>query len=381
MELTCPGVPVTACASMRPSRSNTPAERSPASRTIGEKAVRNSDLRLLLDDRDEAVPHDLQVDFGQRVCGQVPAPARQAQHLAGRARPAYPQRSPIAPLQSLADILTTVDWSDARLYAVAAVAILAGFVRGFSGFGAGMVFIPAASAIYDPIVAIVLLFLIDTAASAPILPPHFRNCRWREVGPMAAAASLAFPFGLLFLLSVDPVATRWVLSGFILIATAAMASGLRYKGEPRIGQTFAVGLAMGFLSGAIGLGGPLIVLFWLGGPERAARVRSNIFAFFGVFSIVSLAGYWWSGLFTAPRLIGALALLPLYAGAMALGSGSSTARPTRATAARRSRSAPRSRSRRCRSGIGDRAPMPAGVPPRVSRATRASSVSAWKRSR
>jgi uncharacterized protein len=224
-------------------------------------------------------------------------------------------------LQSLADILTTVDWSDTRLYAVAAVAILAGFVRGFTGFGTGMVFIPAVSAIYDPILAIVLLFLIDTAASAPILPPHFRNCRWREVGPMAASASLAFPFGLMFLLRVDPVATRWVLSLFILVVTAAMATGLRYKGEPKVGQTLAVGSTMGFLSGAIGLGGPLIVLFWLGGPERAARVRSNIFAFFGAFSIVSLAGYWWTGLFTAPRLIGALALLPLYAGAMAIGSG------------------------------------------------------------
>ena len=42
MELTWPGVPVTACASIRPLRSNTPAERSPASRTIGEKAVRSS---------------------------------------------------------------------------------------------------------------------------------------------------------------------------------------------------------------------------------------------------------------------------------------------------------------------------------------------------
>src|SRR6266851_551672 len=40
MELTWPGVPVTAWASMRPSRSNTPAERSPHSRTIGLKAVR-----------------------------------------------------------------------------------------------------------------------------------------------------------------------------------------------------------------------------------------------------------------------------------------------------------------------------------------------------
>ena len=40
MEFTWPGVPVTACASMRPPRSNTPAERSPDSRTVVEKAVR-----------------------------------------------------------------------------------------------------------------------------------------------------------------------------------------------------------------------------------------------------------------------------------------------------------------------------------------------------
>src|SRR5215204_2570961 len=104
MELTCPGVPVTACASIRPSRSNTPAERSPASRTRREGGAQQ-DLRLLLDHRDEAAPHHLEVDFGQRVCGHVPAPVRQARHLAGRARPAYPERSPIAPLQSLADIL------------------------------------------------------------------------------------------------------------------------------------------------------------------------------------------------------------------------------------------------------------------------------------
>src|SRR5438876_886789 len=40
IELTWPGVPVTAWASMRPERSKTPAERSPHSRTIGLKAVR-----------------------------------------------------------------------------------------------------------------------------------------------------------------------------------------------------------------------------------------------------------------------------------------------------------------------------------------------------
>src|ERR687897_508525 len=61
MELTWPGVPVTACASMRPWRSKTPAERAPASRPIG----------------DEAAPHNLEVDFGKGVCGHGRAPFRQ----------------------------------------------------------------------------------------------------------------------------------------------------------------------------------------------------------------------------------------------------------------------------------------------------------------
>ena len=42
MELMCPGVPVTACATIQPRRSNTPAERSPASRTIEVNEVRMS---------------------------------------------------------------------------------------------------------------------------------------------------------------------------------------------------------------------------------------------------------------------------------------------------------------------------------------------------
>ena len=40
IEFTWPGVPVTACASIRPCRSNTPADRSPDSRTVVENAVR-----------------------------------------------------------------------------------------------------------------------------------------------------------------------------------------------------------------------------------------------------------------------------------------------------------------------------------------------------
>lgn len=220
----------------------------------------------------------------------------------------------------MTELLAAVDWSDPRIAFTIAMTALAGFVRGFTGFGAGMIMIPAVGAAYDPVTAIILLFIVDVGATTPTLLPHFRACQWREVGPVALAASLAFPFGLTFLLTVDPIVVRWGLSLFILSVTTLLASGWRYRGEPGVGRSLAVGGGMGALSGAIGLGGPLIVLFWLGGPERAARVRSNIFAFFGLFSVVSLTGFWWSGLFTPGRTLAGLALLPLYAGTLLIGS-------------------------------------------------------------
>jgi uncharacterized protein len=213
------------------------------------------------------------------------------------------------------DLLAALDWSDPRLAAVAATAFAAGLVRGFTGFGAGMVFIPAASAIYDPVTAVVLLVIIDYAATLPLLPPHLKAAQWREVGPATLAASLAFPLGLTFLLTTDPVVTRWILSLFVLSITLILAAGRRYTGEPHLGLTLGVGGGVGFLSGMIGLGGPLVVLFWLGGPAR-----SNIFAFFGLFSAVSIVGYWWSGIFTRERVALSLLLLPLYAMPLVLGS-------------------------------------------------------------
>ena len=51
---------------------------------------------------------------------------------------------------------------------VTAAAALAGLVRGFSGFGAAMVFVPIAGALYSPEQAVVLLFLTDTVVDSVV---------------------------------------------------------------------------------------------------------------------------------------------------------------------------------------------------------------------
>ncbi len=74
-ELMCPGVPVTAWATMRALRSNTALARSPASRTIGLKAARCSALACSLTVAMRLCHKHLELDGIERGAHGAAAPA------------------------------------------------------------------------------------------------------------------------------------------------------------------------------------------------------------------------------------------------------------------------------------------------------------------
>jgi uncharacterized protein len=209
---------------------------------------------------------------------------------------------------------------EARFLWLAGAAVLAGLVRGFSGFGAAMIFIPLASVLERPEVAVPLLFLVDGIATLHITLPSFRRCCWAEILPLMAGASLTIPLGVALLVSLDPVTMRWAISLLILAAVAALAGGWRLQREvPLLGKAAIGGLA-GLSGGAASLSGPPLVLFWLGGPSAAAQVRANIYAIFGLISVITGIAQWMNGLLTPAVLREALYLLPVYGLAIVAGA-------------------------------------------------------------
>jgi hypothetical protein len=70
--------------------------------------------------------------------------------------------------------------ADRRILTAAAVSALAGLVRGFSGFGGAMIYMPLIAAIYEPRIAAVTLLLVDFA-SARCLHPQLRCTAWSPV--------------------------------------------------------------------------------------------------------------------------------------------------------------------------------------------------------
>jgi len=196
---------------------------------------------------------------------------------------------------------------DRRFWAALAIAVLAGVVRGFSGFGSALIYIPLVAAVYSPPVAAVTLLLIDSFGAAPFSVRSFAHCSWREILPIYIAAAIAIPFGTMSLLILDPTFLRWCIAVVILLLLSVLVSGWRYHGRPRLPLTAAIGLFSGFGGGAAQIAGPAVIIYWLGTEKNAAIVRANLLVYFLLLDLTLCVSYFVQGLFT-PELV-ALALL------------------------------------------------------------------------
>lgn len=211
-------------------------------------------------------------------------------------------------------------FADRRFLAAAIIAGTAGLVRGFSGFGGAMVYMPLIAAVYEPRIAAVTILLVDFLSSTPFAIPEFRRCTWREVLPLSAAMAAAVPLGTWALIMLDPIVLRWCIAVLVLSLVPILASGWRYHGPPRMPITIAVGLFSGLTAGAVQIAGPPVILYWLSGGHTAAIVRANLMVFFLFCGIALVIAYAVEGLFTAQSLTLSLLLgVPYLAG---VGAGS-----------------------------------------------------------
>ena len=105
-----------------------------------------------------------------------------------------------------------------ELSIVVATMVLAGFMRGFVGFGSALIIIMIFSAIFGPVVAVAISCLIGLPAVFLLIPTAIRHSERAFLLPFAIPAFIAAPFGTLVLVSTDPVLMKIAISLFILAA-------------------------------------------------------------------------------------------------------------------------------------------------------------------
>ncbi|SIO07239.1 hypothetical protein SAMN05443247_01781 [Bradyrhizobium erythrophlei] len=197
--------------------------------------------------------------------------------------------------------------------AVCAIAFVSGTARGFSGFGSALIFMPLASSIAAPRLVAALLLIIDFIAAAPLLPNAWRQADRKATAIMVLGALVGVPIGTYFLSRLEPVTTRWIISGFVLALLLLLLSGWRYRGKDDAAISVGIGGLSGFCSGLAQTGGPPIVGYWLGRPIASVTARANILLFFGASDFFSVVSYSLTGLITADSIRFSLVVGPVYA--------------------------------------------------------------------
>ena len=162
----------------------------------------------------------------------------------------------------------------------ASVAVIAGMVRGFAGFGAAMMMTPVFSALYGPEAGVSLCLLLEIAVALPLLPRAAKYVDWRRIGLLMMAAVAGAPLGNLVLTKISPEPMRWAISAIVLSAVGLLASGWRFHGKWRAPVTLGIGATSGFLNGLSGMAGPPIAFYYLAGNETVERVRANLTTYF-----------------------------------------------------------------------------------------------------
>jgi uncharacterized membrane protein YfcA len=209
--------------------------------------------------------------------------------------------------------LIPADVGTGATVAIATVAFVSGAARGFSGFGAALIFMPLASSLAAPQLVAALLLIIDFVAAAPLLPDAWRRADRKATAVMVAGALFGVPVGTYFLSRLDPVTTRWIISAFVGALLVLLLSGWRYRGRDHAGIAVGVGAVSGFCSGLAQTGGPPIVGYWLGRPLASTVARANILLFFGASDCFSAASYAIAGLITSDAIRLSLVIGPVYA--------------------------------------------------------------------
>jgi uncharacterized membrane protein YfcA len=188
--------------------------------------------------------------------------------------------------------------------------LVAGFVRGYSGFGFSALTIAASSLVMNPLDFVAVVVVWEAVMTIQAWKGAGKDVDWRRVGWLTFGAVIGLPLGLAALQAISEDAARALISAYVLLMCLVLLAGWRMQSEARKGQTFVAGLISG-LANAPGMGGLPVAAFFAAQPMAPAVFRATLVAYFPILDLYSAPLYWYHGMVTWETGRAALIGLPL----------------------------------------------------------------------
>ena len=162
---------------------------------------------------------------------------------------------------------------------MAVACLVAGFVRGYSGFGYSALLIAASSLVTNPLNFVAVVVILETVMSLQAAKGAGPDIDWKRVGWLMGGAALGLPLGLWILTGVSEDTARAVISGYVLLMCGVLLAGWRLRGEVAGFGNGVAGVISG-LANAPGMGGLPVAAFFAAQPMQASVFRATLIAYF-----------------------------------------------------------------------------------------------------
>lgn len=172
------------------------------------------------------------------------------------------------------------------------VALIAGLVRGFSGFGTAMVYLPVASGYLTPFAALTTLLIMDLLGPLPNVPGALRDRHPGDMSRLIGGLIIALPLGVLTLSLLPVEVFRYAVSLIALTLLVLLIAGFRYRGALTGRMIFGTGAMGGFLGGSTGLPGPPVIMVYMASQHPAQVVRATLMLYLLSVDVLMLGIFW-----------------------------------------------------------------------------------------
>lgn len=189
-----------------------------------------------------------------------------------------------------------------ELLLAAALALVGGVIRGFTGFGTPLFLAPTYAVLFGPAATVPLIILQEIGPTLLTIREALPHTDRREMTGLLLGCIPALPVGVVLLGVLDPELVKDVMSFITLAFVAALWTGWRYRGPRTAPVRVGVGILSGIGNGLAGIGGPPLVLYHVSGDKNAAAIRGNIVVYFSVVTIIIVPVFIYLGLVTAETL-------------------------------------------------------------------------------
>jgi len=214
-------------------------------------------------------------------------------------------------MNSLLPIISSM-LADPAMQTVMVIVFVTGVIRGFSGFGTGMIIGPTTAALFSPVTSLAMITILDTFPALGLVWGARKNVNWTEVLPIVVGYALLVPLGVWVLKTGDPIFLRWFISISILVAVAILWSGWKYHGPRSRPISFSIGGVGGFLGAAAALPGPPVLVYWLASSARAITVRANMIYYLFLTDMIVIVGYLFGNIYTMDSVLRGVISAPGY---------------------------------------------------------------------